>query len=145
MIFKNNTQMNLNEIKFLSLPKIVDERGNLTFIEGMKHVPFNIMRTYMIYDVPNGEIRGSHAYKRLDEVIVALSGSFDLIVNDGSEEKLFSLNRSNFAIFVPHGLWRTLSNFSTNSLCLVLASTEYDEEDYIRNFDEYLAHNKNEK
>ena len=137
--------MTVDDVKMIQLPKIIDERGNLTFIEGNNHIPFEIKRTYMIYDVPGGEIRGSHAYKELDEVIVSLSGCFDLVVEDGNSEKTFTLNRSYNAIFVPHGLWRTLKNFSTNSLCLVLASTEYDEDDYIRNYDDFIKYNQYEK
>ncbi len=134
--------MNLSNVKQIQLPKIMDERGNLTFIEGENHIPFKIKRTYMIYDVPGGEKRGSHAYKELDEVIVSLSGSFDLVVSDGKETKTYTLNRSYHAIYVPHGLWRTLENFSTNSLCLVLASTDYDEDDYVRDYTEFLNMNK---
>lgn len=139
------SSMTINDIKVIQLPKIIDERGNLTFIEGENHIPFKIKRTYMIYDVPGGEIRGSHAYKELDEVIVALSGCFDLVVEDGVNAKTFTLNRSYNAIYVPHGLWRTLQNFSTNSLCLVLASTDYDEEDYIRNYNDFLDFNEHGK
>lgn len=134
--------MKLDKIELIQLPKIMDERGNLTFLEGEKHIPFKIKRTYMIYDVPGGEIRGSHAYKELDEVIIALSGCFDLLVDDGDKTKVYTLNRSYNAIYVPHGLWRTLQNFSTNALCLVLASTDYDEEDYIRDYEEFLNYNK---
>jgi dTDP-4-dehydrorhamnose 3,5-epimerase-like enzyme len=130
--------MTINDIKVIQLPKIIDERGNLTFLEGENHIPFKIKRTYMIYDVPGGEIRGSHAYKELDEVIIALSGCFDLVIDDGKKTIVFTLNRSYNAIYVPHGLWRTLQNFSTNSLCMVLASTDYNEDDYIRNYDEFL-------
>lgn len=130
--------MKLSDIKLIELPKITDERGNLTFVEGKNHIPFEIKRTYMIYDVPGGEIRGSHAYKKLDEVIIALSGSFDLEVDDGKNIKTFTLNRSYHAIYVPHGLWRTLQNFSTNALCLVLASTDYNEDDYIRDYNDFL-------
>lgn len=137
--------MRLLDIKHIKLPKIMDERGNLTFIEGQNHIPFDIKRTYMIYDVPGGEIRGSHAYKELDEVIVALSGCFDLVVDDGKQTQTFTLNRSYNAIYVPHGLWRTLQNFSTNSLCLVLASTDYNENDYIRNYNDFLTFNHDEK
>lgn len=144
MLMKNNN-MTVDDVKMIQLPKIIDERGNLTFIEGNNHIPFEIKRTYMIYDVPGGEIRGSHAYKELDEVIISLSGCFDLVVEDGNSERIFTLNRSYNAIFVPHGLWRTLKNFSTNSLCLVLASTEYDEDDYIRNYDDFIKYNQYEK
>lgn len=137
--------MNLSDVRLIQLPKIMDERGNLTFVEGENHIPFKIKRTYMIYDVPGGEIRGSHAYKELDEVIISLSGCFDLIVDDGVETKTFTLNRSYNAIYVPHGLWRTLSNFSTNSLCLVLASTDYNELDYIRTYSDFLTFNLDKK
>ncbi len=137
--------MKVADIEILQLPKIEDERGNLTFLESENHVPFKIKRTYMIYDVPGGEIRGSHAYKKLDEVIVALSGSFDVVVDDGAATRTITLNRSYNAAYIPHGLWRTLQNFSTNSLCLVLASTEYDEEDYIRDYNDFLRYNSNEK
>ena len=137
--------MRIEDIKEIQLPKIIDERGNLTFVEGNNHIPFKISRTYMIYDVPGGEIRGSHAYKELDEVIISLSGCFDLVVDDGFETKEYTLNRSYNAVYVPHGLWRTLHNFSTNALCLVLASTDYNEADYIRNYDDFLAFNQDGK
>jgi oxalate decarboxylase/phosphoglucose isomerase-like protein (cupin superfamily) len=132
--------MNLSHVKTLSLPKIMDDRGNLTFVEGENHIPFEVKRIYLIYDVPGGESRGGHAYKELDELIVALSGSFDLNLDDGVSQTKISLNRSYNAVFVPHGLWRKMDNFSTNSLCLVLASTSYNELDYIRNYDEFLQY-----
>lgn len=131
----------LSDIKIIDLPKIIDDRGNLTFIEGKNHIPFEIKRTYMIYDVPGGEVRGGHAYKKLNELIIALSGSFDLFVDDGREQKTFTLNRSYYAIWVPEGIWRRLENFSTNSLCLVLASTLYDKGDYIRDYQTFLKYN----
>jgi oxalate decarboxylase/phosphoglucose isomerase-like protein (cupin superfamily) len=134
--------MRISAINEIQLPKIMDERGNLTFAESSRHIPFAIKRIYLIYDVPGGEIRGSHSYKKLEEVIIALSGCFDLVVQDGFETKTFTLNRSYNAIYVPHGLWRTLQNFSTNALCLVLASEEYDESDYIRNYDDFLTLNR---
>lgn len=137
--------MTVNDVRIIQLPKIIDERGNLTFIEGNNHIPFKIMRTYMIYDVPGGEIRGSHAYKELDEVIISLSGCFDLLVDDGFQKKIFTLNRSYNAVYVPHGIWRTLQNFSTNSLCLVLASTAYNKNDYILDYENYKTHNQNGK
>lgn len=136
--------MTISTVKQLNLPKIMDDRGNLTFIEGGNHIPFQIKRIYMIYDVPGGEIRGSHAYKELDEVIVALSGSFDLKIEDGVDTLVYTLNRSYNAIYVPHGLWRTLKNFSTNALCLVLASTEFDESDYVRDYNDFRILNNNE-
>lgn len=125
--------------KIINLPKIEDNRGNLSFIEGLNHIPFEIKRVYWIYDVPGGEIRGGHAYKTLNEFVIALSGSFDVILNDGKEEKKYSLNRSYYGLYLPKMYWRRLENFSTNALCLVLASEKYNEEDYIRNFSEFIA------
>lgn len=125
------------EAAIIQLPKILDRRGNLTFIEGGKHIPFPIKRTYWIYDVPGGETRGGHAYKELEELIVALSGSFDVVLDDGFEKKTYSLNRSYVGLYVPKGMWRQIENFSTNALAMVLASDKYDEHDYIRNYDEF--------
>lgn len=127
----------LEDVKIINLPKILDDRGNLSFLENFNQVPFEIKRIYWIYDVPGGEIRGGHAYKELNEIIIALSGSFDVVVDDGGEKKTFSLNRSYYGLYVPSGLWRQIENFSTNALCLVLASTAYDEEDYIREYEQY--------
>jgi dTDP-4-dehydrorhamnose 3,5-epimerase-like enzyme len=137
--------MKISDVQIIQLPKIMDERGNLTFVEGENHIPFKIKRTYMIYDVPGGEIRGSHAYKELDEVIISLSGCFDLVVSDGIDTQTFTLNRSYNAVYVPHGLWRTLQNFSTNALSLVLASTEYNEDDYIRDYNDFISFNQHGK
>lgn len=125
----------MKEPQIIDLPKIVDRRGNLSFIEGQIHVPFAIRRTYWIYDVPGGETRGGHAYHRNEEFIVALSGSFDVVLHDGVEERRFHLNRSYMGLYVPQMVWRSLENFSTNSLALVLASTDYNSADYIRDFD----------
>jgi len=125
-------------IRLINIPKILDDRGNLSVIEEESHIPFIIRRVYWIYDVPGGEFRGSHAFKNTEELIVALSGSFDVILHDGIEEKKFSLNRSYYGLFVPRMIWRKLDNFSTNSLALILASTTYDENDYIRDFDQFL-------
>lgn len=130
--------MSLDNVKIIELPKIIDERGNLSFIESENHIPFKIERTYWIYDVPGGEIRGSHAYKQLDEFIIALSGSFDVVLNDGIQTKTFSLNRSYYGLYVPKLLWRRLENFSTNALCLIAASEKFDNNDYIRDYDEFL-------
>jgi dTDP-4-dehydrorhamnose 3,5-epimerase-like enzyme len=130
-----------NKIQIIQLPKIVDNRGNLSFIEESNHIPFEIKRTYWIYDVPGGEIRGGHAYKENQEFIVALSGSFDVLLNDGKKQNVFSLNRSYYGLYVPKGIWRQMKNFSTNSLALILASTVYDEKDYIRNYEEFLKKN----
>ena len=126
----------------INLPKFEDPRGNLSFIEENEHIPFNIARTYWIYDVPGGEVRGGHAFKEQQELIVALSGSFDVVVNDGREKQVFSLNRSYYGLYVPAGYWRQMENFSTNSLALVLSSTPFSEDDYIRDYDEYLEYRK---
>jgi dTDP-4-dehydrorhamnose 3,5-epimerase-like enzyme len=129
--------MTLNDVKLIQLPKILDQRGNLSFIEGENHIPFKIQRTYLIYDVPGGEIRGSHAYKELKEFIVALSGSFDVVLDDGKEKQSYSLNRSYYGLYVPKMIWRSMENFSTNALCMILASEKYREEDYIRDYEEF--------
>jgi hypothetical protein len=128
-----------NTIRIVNLPKIVDDRGNLSFIEENRHVPFKIMRAYWIYDVPGGEFRGGHAFKETSEFIVAISGSFDVILHNGEKELKFSLNRSYYGLYVPKLIFRKLENFSTNSLALVLASTTFNENDYIRDFDEFLT------
>jgi dTDP-4-dehydrorhamnose 3,5-epimerase-like enzyme len=122
----------------INLPKIEDERGNLTFIEEENHIPFKIKRVYWIYDVPGGQKRGGHAFKEQQEFIVALSGSFDVVIDDGKQKQTFSLNRSYYGLYIPNGLWREMNNFSTNSLALVLSSTEFSENDYIRDYQTYL-------
>lgn len=129
--------MTVADCKILDLPKIQDGRGNLSIIEEYKQIPFKIERTYWIYDVPGGDERGGHAYRTTQESIVALSGSFDVVINDGKEERTFSLNRSYKGLYVPCGLWRVMKNFSTNSLALILASTEYDEHDYIMDYEAF--------
>ncbi len=123
------------EPKIIQLPKHLDARGNLSFIEEESHLPFKIKRVYWIYDVPGGEIRGGHAFKETEELIVALSGSFDVILHNGKKEFKISLNRSYNGVLIPKLMWRQLENFSTNSLAVIVASTEYDEQDYIRDFD----------
>lgn len=126
----------LNKPKLIELPKIGDRRGNLSFIEGAgKHIPFTIRRAYWIYDVPGGEVRGGHAYRENYEFVVALSGSFDVVLHDGTQECRYHLNRSYYGLYVPRMVWRSMENFSTNSLALVLSSTDYSEADYIRDFD----------
>lgn len=127
----------LEDARILQLPKILDKRGNLSFIEEDNHIPFSIARSYWIYDVPGGEIRGGHAYKENEEFIVALSGSFDVILEDSQSNRTFSLNRSYYGLYVPKGLWRQMQNFSTNSLALVLASIPYSPTDYIRDYEEF--------
>ena len=125
----------MGHVKIIQLPKILDPRGNLSFFENSNQIPFDIKRSYWIYDVPGGEIRGSHAFKKSTEFIIALSGSFDVVLNDGSHEKKFSLNRSYYGLYIPSLLWRRLENFSTNSLALIVSNVAYDENDYIRNFE----------
>ena len=127
----------LNDVQVIEFPKILDERGNLSFFEDRKHIPFKIARTYWIYDVPGGEMRGGHAYKTLQEVIIALSGSFDVVLHDGKEKKIFSLNRSYYGLYVPKMIWRHLENFSTNSLALIVADQAYNEKEYLRDFKEF--------
>ena len=129
--------MTINDCRIIELPKFTDPRGNLSFAEQNNHIPFQIQRTYWIYDVPGGETRGGHAYKKNEEFIVALSGSFDVILDDGIERKVFHLNRSYYGLYMPTGIWRQMENFSTNSLALVLASTHYDKSDYIFDFEEF--------
>ena len=130
--------------QIIQLPKIFDERGNLSFIEEEKHIPFVIERVYWIYDVPGGQVRGGHAFKKQNELIVALSGSFDVEVDDGKAKQHFSLNRSYYGLYIPAGLWRQMQNFSTNSLALVLSSTPFMENDYIRDYEEFLKFRINE-
>lgn len=133
------------EPRYVQLPKFLDERGNLSVIEEMKDIPFTIQRSHWIYDVPGGEMRGGHAYKSTKEFIVALSGSFDVILDNGEERKTYHLNRSYYGLYVPAGMWREMDNFSTNSLALVLSSTKYNVNDYIRDYQEFLKLKSNEK
>ena len=128
----------MKQPQIIELPKVIDRRGNLSIIEENKNIPFKIERTYWIYDVPGGEKRGGHAYKENEEFIVALSGSFDVILDNGTERKVYSLNRSYYGLYIPKGWWREMENFSTNSLALEFASTKYNPNDYIRDYDEYI-------
>lgn len=128
----------VNDIKIIQLPKFLDARGNLSFAEQLNHIPFEIKRTYWIYDVPGGEDRGGHAFRENEEVIIALSGAFDVLVDDGFETKTIPLNRSYYGLYIPKGLWRTMENFSTNSFALEFGSIGYSEDDYIREYDEFL-------
>ena len=123
--------------KIIQLPKILDKRGNLSFFESPNQIPFEIKRTYWIYDVPGGEVRGSHAFREQQEFIIALSGSFDIVLNDGLKEEKFSLNRSYYGLLIPKMYWRRLENFSTNSLALIVSDKPYNENDYVRNFEEF--------
>lgn len=134
--------MDIRNCQIIDLPKILDRRGNLSIIEQYKNIPFKIARTYWIYDVPGGEKRGGHAYRENEEFIVALSGSFDVVLDDGKNREVFSLNRSYYGLYIPGGLWREMNNFSTNSLALVLASTPYNAEDYIYDYQAFLSFNK---
>jgi dTDP-4-dehydrorhamnose 3,5-epimerase-like enzyme len=129
--------MSSDQVRLINLPKILDDRGNLSFFQNDAQIPFGIRRVYWVYDVPAGIQRGGHAYHELREVIVALSGSFDIVVNDGRSEKRFSMNRSNYGLYVPSKIWRHLENFSTNALALVAADLAYDPADYMRDFDVY--------
>lgn len=124
--------------RIIKLPKFLDKRGNLSFIEENNHIPFRIRRSYWIYDVPGGEKRGGHAYKKNEEFIVALSGSFDVVVDNGLSKETFHLNRSYYGLYIPKGYWREMNNFSTNSFALVLASADYDSKDYIRDYEQFL-------
>ncbi len=137
--------MTISDCKIIELPKFLDVRGNLSFVEQLNHIPFEIKRTYWIYDVPGGEERGGHAFKENQEFIVALSGSFDVVVDDGENKKTFTLNRSYYGLYIPQGLWRTMENFSTNSLALEFGSMHYAETDYIYDYEEYLHYCKTAK
>ena len=137
--------MSIKDVKIIELPKFADPRGNLSFVEQLNHIPFEIRRTYWIYDVPGGENRGGHAFKKNEEFIVALSGAFNVIVDDGTHKKKFALNRSYYGLYVPAGLWRTMENFSTNSLALEFGSEHYSKEDYIRDYELFKTLKSNGK
>lgn len=127
--------MDLTKCRIIDFPKITDARGNLSFIEENKHVPFEIKRVYYLYDVPSGATRGGHAHKVAEQVIIALSGSFEVILDDGNSRKPFFLNRPHYGLYIPSGMWRELENFSSNSVALTLTSTLYDKKDYIRDYE----------
>ena len=131
--------MTVEDVKIIELPKFLDARGNLSFAENWKQIPFEIKRTYWIYDVPGGEDRGGHAFRENQEVVIALSGAFDVVVDDGVSRKTFSLNRSYYGLYIPAGLWRTMENFSTNSFALEFGSLHYDVNDYVRDYDAFLT------
>ena len=135
----------INDVKIIDLPKILDERGNLSFVEQYNHVPFEIKSTYWLYDVPGGECRGGHAYRENQEFIIAMSGSFDVVIDDGREKRSFTLNRSYYGLYVPQGLWREMENFSTNSLALEFASIHFDDNDYIFDYEEFVKMKKDGK
>lgn len=127
--------MGFERVKVLELPRVIDPRGTLTFVEENQHIPFPIARVYWLYDVPGGAVRGGHAHRRLQQLIIAASGSFDIVLDDGSERRRFHLNRSYFGLYVPPMFWREMDNFSSASVCLVAASEPYDEADYIRDYE----------
>lgn len=131
--------MSLEQCRIVELPKIADPRGNLTFVEGGNHIPFDIKRVYYLYDVPGGASRAAHAHKQLQQLMIAMSGSFDVTLDDGKGKRKFHLNRSYMGLYIPSMIWRDLDNFSSGSVCMVLASRPYDEGDYIRDYDQYLA------
>ena len=137
--------MAIEDVKLIELPRFNDPRGNLSFAEQNNHIPFEIKRTYWIYDVPGGESRGGHAYISTEEFIIAISGGFDVTVDDGNNKKTYTLNRSYYGLYIPKGLWRTMDNFSTNSLALEFASTKYDRQDYVEDYYEYIKLKSNGK
>jgi len=131
--------MSIRNCRIIELPKISDTRGSLSFIEENRHISFDIKRVYYLYDVPGGETRGGHAHKKLQQLIIAMSGSFDILLDDGREKTIITLNRSYRGIYLPQMIWRELENFSSGAVCMVLASEYYDEADYYRNYDDFLA------
>ena len=137
--------MAIEDVKLIELPRFNDPRGNLSFAEQNNHIPFEIKRTYWIYDVPGGESRGGHAYISTEEFIIAISGGFDVTVDDGNNKKTYTLNRSYYGLYIPQGLWRTMDNFSTNSVAVEFASTKYDRKDYVEDYYEYIKLKSNGK
>lgn len=135
--------MGINDVKIIQLPKFTDPRGNLSFVEQLNHIPFEIKRTYWIYDVPGGEARGGHAFCQNQEFVIALSGAFDVVVDDGQQKKTFTLNRSYYGLYIPAGLWREINSFSTNSLALEFGSIHYDRSDYIEDYGEFIKMKNN--
>ncbi|NBF09326.1 sugar 3,4-ketoisomerase [Pseudomonas sp. Fl4BN1] len=130
--------MSIINCKLIELPKITDQRGNLTFIESGRHIPFDIKRTYYLYDVPGGASRAAHGHRNLHQLMISISGSFDVTLDDGHEKKTFHLNRSYYGLYIPPMMWRDLDNFSSAAVCMVLASDFYDESDYFRNYEDFL-------
>jgi len=131
--------MSLSDCKILDLPKITDPRGNLTFVESGRNLPFDIKRVYYLYDVPGGAVRAGHGHRELHQLIIAIAGSFDIVLDDGHDTKQFHLDRSYFGLYVPPMIWREINNFSSGSVCIVLASDFYEESDYFRQYDDFLA------
>lgn len=145
MLDLQNTSRSVYDAAIIQFPKILDDRGNLTFIEARRHIPFDIKRVYWIYDVPGGESRGSHAYRELQEVIVALSGSFDVFLDDGLAQKTVSLNRAYYGLYVPNMIWRRMQHFSTNAVALVLASLPYDANEYVKDYPNFKKMNQTQQ
>lgn len=142
-IFKmSETTRSVYDAAIIQFPKVLDDRGNLTFVEADRHIPFRIVRVYWIYDVPGGESRGSHAYLKLEEVIIALSGSFEVVLDDGLAQKTVTLNRAYYGLYVPNMIWRQMHSFSTNAVALVLASLPYNVDDYIRDYNQFKRINR---
>lgn len=137
--------MSIESCRIIDLPKITDPRGNLTFIESERHVPFQIKRVYYLYDVPGGATRAGHAHRRLHQLVIAMSGSFDFVLDDGYKKQRFHLNRSYYGLYIPNMIWRTIDNFSSGAVCLVLASEYYDEDDYYRNYEDFLWASRQQK
>jgi dTDP-4-dehydrorhamnose 3,5-epimerase-like enzyme len=131
--------MSLCECLILNFPIIPDSRGNLTFVEGGRHIPFEIRRVYYLYDVPGGAVRAGHAHKSLHQILIAMSGSFDVTLDDGQEKKKYHLNRSYYGLYIPPMIWRDIDNFSSGSVCMALASEFYDEEDYFRDYSNFIT------
>jgi len=131
--------MAISDCRIITLPKISDPRGNLTFVESGRHIPFEIKRVYYLYDVPGGSERGAHGHKKLEQLIVAMSGSFDVIIDDGKEKKKFHMNRSYYGLYLCPMMWRDITNISSGAVCMVLASEYYDENDYYRGYDKFVA------
>lgn len=135
------SKSSISQCRIIDLPKIMDDRGNLSFFEEQRHIPFSIKRSYWIYDVPGGESRGGHAYRELEEFIVALSGSFEVFLDDAAEQKVVTLNRAYYGLYIPNMIWRRMQNFSTNAVALVVASRPYSVGDYIRDYEEFRGKN----
>lgn len=130
--------MKLQQCSIVNLPKILDPRGNLTFVEGENHIPFEIKRVFYLYDVPGGEMRAGHSNIYSEQFIIAMSGSFDVVVDDGYAKKTFHLNRAYYGLYLPTNVWREIDNFSSGAVCLVLTSTKYSQDDYIRDYDQFI-------
>lgn len=137
--------MNIDSCRIIDLPKVADPRGNLTFVEAGRHIPFEIKRVFYLYDVPGGESRGGHAHRKCQQFIVAMSGSFDVLVDDGEKRRTFTLNRSYYGLYLPSMIWREMANFSSGSVCMVLASEFFDESDYFRDYDKFVEASRREK